>query len=1533
MVDTRHLSTEADQLGLQSDAVEALGEGAFGPVLRLRRAGGDLVLRWLDRAESLLPLVGILGRSRHAALVLPSRMGLDLRGRAWVARPYCEGATLEEHRPPAEDPRWPDLVRQWLEALDALHAGDWLQRDVKASNLLVGPEGAKLFDLDLAAEVTSGGGFGSSAGTRRWLAPEVLAGEPAEARSDLFALGVAVARALLGNGSEHFTETFPSRDFWTASRLDPTALPVSLRGLVQALVERDPAARPASAMAAIALLPGGQPVDGTLAPPPLLGRAEALMERARVSSGRGESFVLITEDPSDQEDVLPVLGAAAALEGRSFALIEHASEERDLLLAGSTSVEPEVRGLFVRLEGSADGAILAEALVEASAGRTGPVIAVVTREQARAVELALGSEGVDGVVWHSLEGVPLEGLTGHLASQAALSAHGVIEALALDLHARSGGRQSVLEAALARAVPLGVAQHLTDGWVLQRDRWPEDLPADLPLDPTPGPIDRRAPARAQEPEAVPFESVEALRREGRLAAARSHADRFEQAHAPLASEMAVRLGLLRARLELAEGAFEAAALRLSTLEASTGDAPEGALHGVRLLRADAAQRLGDHALALTIYSDLEAHAVDADVLLGARVGAAHLDLLSGAFETVLEKLQGEASVEASAEVRGAMHNLRGGALVRLGRGDDARAEFDDALALGLASGDPGLAARALLNRAVVDRGLGRFAEAEASLEEADALVRPTDLLGVRALVTHNLGTLLRDRGDLRRARLSLERALRLRRRAGDEYGIATTFGSLALLDLEQGVLGRASVHLAEAEALLAAGGHGAERAVIEVHREMVAAALGDASSGGAENDAEDDAPVRSLAEARLRALRAHAHGTHSAGSRSFGGAKLAREALGAALSDATVSGGVAERFRCVSLAHALEPRGPRREELAEELRELATVLGPARVREARFRTADAPALGELSEFCEGFEREGRIDLEWGASRVLAATARGPEVASVRRRAARRAEQLGVQIGESIPDGLRDAAMGRILEWTGRSAAAAEPPRAVQLDVEWFSSVNRELAASENLDELLAMVLDQALECTGARRGLMLLRQPDGLEVLSTRQLGAHAASDGDLQLSSSLVRSAMETGHVILTQDIASDPRFREAASVQSLELRAILCVPIMGASGAFGALYVDDDRPQSLFDETDSRALTVLAEQAGAVARQLIALKEIRALNARLEERVASQKEELVAVRTQLRRSGSSPAIGGLVGESPAIHALRDQIRRLAKTDLPVLITGPSGSGKELVARALHSLGPRDSGPLVIENMAAFSESLMESELFGHARGAFTGANGARVGLFEEADGGTLFLDEIADLQASLQAKLLRVLESGEFRRVGESSVRHANVRLVAATNADMSSRVAAGQFRQDLYYRLNAAEVRLPSLRERSEDIPHLVDYFLTLLREAYSVEKPMSARVLRALTERAWPGEVRELRNEVERLFLLSGDTIDDPEIVRDPMEAPAGAETAPASYTLADAERRAIMRALEAASGNRAEAARLLEVSRAGFYNKLRRFDLE
>jgi DNA-binding NtrC family response regulator len=338
--------------------------------------------------------------------------------------------------------------------------------------------------------------------------------------------------------------------------------------------------------------------------------------------------------------------------------------------------------------------------------------------------------------------------------------------------------------------------------------------------------------------------------------------------------------------------------------------------------------------------------------------------------------------------------------------------------------------------------------------------------------------------------------------------------------------------------------------------------------------------------------------------------------------------------------------------------------------------------------------------------------------------------------------------------------------------------------------------------------------------------------------------------------------------------------------------------------------------------------------LRTQLELGRALRVSERLAQENQLLKRGGLP---DLVAESPAMRPVLELMERVAPSDANVLVTGEHGTGKEVVARWLHAASPRQDRSLVVVNAGGLSEGVFESELFGHVKGAFTDAKADRAGRFELADGGTLFLDEIANITLPQQARLLRVLQTGELERVGSSQTRHVNVRLVAATNADLRSEVAAGRFREDLLFRLNTIELRLPPLRERREDILPLAQYFLRRHAARYArTRSGFSDEALRLLRGYEWPGNVRELDHAVERAVLLSrSETLEAADLALAP---PAGAparrpgEAAPAPASLEELEREAIRQALSRHDGNVSLAARALGLSRSALYRRLQRHGL-
>jgi len=344
---------------------------------------------------------------------------------------------------------------------------------------------------------------------------------------------------------------------------------------------------------------------------------------------------------------------------------------------------------------------------------------------------------------------------------------------------------------------------------------------------------------------------------------------------------------------------------------------------------------------------------------------------------------------------------------------------------------------------------------------------------------------------------------------------------------------------------------------------------------------------------------------------------------------------------------------------------------------------------------------------------------------------------------------------------------------------------------------------------------------------------------------------------------------------------------------------------------------------------------------NARLLAVLRTQVELAEALRRGRRleaenmalRDESSSELPQIVAESPAMKSVLNLVERIGPADANVLITGENGTGKEVITRLLHSISSRRSKPLISLNAGALAEGVFESELFGHVRGAFTDAKADRVGRFELADGGTLFLDEIGNVPLNLQPKLLRVLETGDFERVGSSKTQKVNVRLLSATNADLHAEVAQGRFRQDLLFRLNTVEIRLPPLRDRIEDIPVLGEHFLKLHRERY--RRPImgfTPEALDALRQHLWPGNVRELDHVIERAVLMSpGQIVTAFDLA---LEATPDARLSARleEMSLEDAERLLIKKALARFEGNANRAAEALGLSRSALYRRLQKYGL-
>jgi two-component system response regulator HydG len=364
-----------------------------------------------------------------------------------------------------------------------------------------------------------------------------------------------------------------------------------------------------------------------------------------------------------------------------------------------------------------------------------------------------------------------------------------------------------------------------------------------------------------------------------------------------------------------------------------------------------------------------------------------------------------------------------------------------------------------------------------------------------------------------------------------------------------------------------------------------------------------------------------------------------------------------------------------------------------------------------------------------------------------------------------------------------------------------------------------------------------------------------------------------------------------------------------------------------------------VTAMQAGAM-HYLTKPLDIAELRTVVEK--ASQTLRLTRSNIELQKQLNERfGFEGVIGNSPAMHAVIARLRQIAPTSASVLITGESGTGKELVAKALHNNSPRRYKPFVILNCAALSDNILESELFGHVKGAFTGADRERKGWFEHANGGTLFLDEVGDIPLSTQVKLLRALESGEIVRVGTNDPIKVNVRLISATNRDLTERIANGEFRQDLYHRLKVVSIKLPALRERREDIDLLLDHFLKEFTASHGKKiTTVTAAVRKVLRQHSWPGNVRELKNVIESMVVVDSDGVLDVDDLTEDLQAASAAapNNKPGGIDhltgkpLEEIEKHYILETLKLTGGNREEAARMLEIGERTLYRKLKEYSM-
>ncbi len=499
-----------------------------------------------------------------------------------------------------------------------------------------------------------------------------------------------------------------------------------------------------------------------------------------------------------------------------------------------------------------------------------------------------------------------------------------------------------------------------------------------------------------------------------------------------------------------------------------------------------------------------------------------------------------------------------------------------------------------------------------------------------------------------------------------------------------------------------------------------------------------------------------------------------------------------------------------------------------------------------------------------------------------------------------------------------------------------------LSKSQDEPFVIREILHLLSELLGLNRGRVVLPDRDSgeLRIVYAYGLTQEEMARGRYLPGEGITGRVMTPGQTAIVQDVDAEPLFLfRAVRRESLpqETVSYIALPLEQAGIIIGVLGVHRlrDRPRPL-----ARDMQVLKIAATLITHVILVNEFIRERTSRLE----SENREL---KWALNKDHNTYGSFGIVGESPQLRRALRQIEQVAQTEATVLLLGESGTGKELFARALHLSSPRRDAPFVKVNCGAIPENLVESELFGYEKGAFTGATGSRPGYFEQADGGTLFLDEVGDLPLAMQVKLLRVLQEHSIQRIGARKEVPVNVRIVAATNQDLQRQVSQGKFRLDLFYRLNVIPVRLPALRERNEDIRHLVRYYLNQLNQGYQRNVNIAPAAMQRLIDHPWPGNIRQLRNVLERLALLAEDSIiSEAEVIHvlhtensnsmmehhpiapPPSALAAGEPRVRAYHSVQESDRAALEAALRDSNGNKSRAAQALNMTLRQFNYRLK-----
>jgi serine/threonine-protein kinase PknK len=879
--------------------------------------------------------------------------------------------------------------------------------------------------------------------------------------------------------------------------------------------------------------------------------------------------------------------------------------------------------------------------------------------------------------------------------------------------------------------------------------------------------------------------------------------------------------------------------------------------------------------------------------------------------------------------------------------ESARHCLEQALSLARAQGSRRDEANALASLAIAYFREGDYVHARSLTEQSVEIARELGDVGSMANYSTNLGALLMFLGDPGAAAESYVGAARLARRAGRLATEAQANANLAQVHTYFGLYERARAELSEVAAYAQGIGHRYLTAQVSAVRGDIAARTGDVERALIHYD---DAIARYRELGQKREVADH----------ELDAAEALLDRNGPADASAAAA-------RLASARSAVD---------ADDLTDLRLRLD---LLLARGRIAGGEAEGVIAALDDVLARArlgSSREIEWSAlwSAALAHELLGTEFAA--RKHYRLAIEVLEEIALRIPREHREAfwhdprrrlvRQRAMLSEQGPSSSNHGRTRSdsglgwnSELAHRLFEIIKR-LAGEHDLDRLLERITESAVELSGAERGLVLLVGSGGQLETRTYRQSPGGRDDPHAAFSRSIAEAVLIDGEPIITVDATRDGRLSEYVSVHKLMLRSVACLPIQGPGGTLGVLYLEHRHSRGRFSEAAVELLNVFADQAAIALQNARLLRENRHRQEELEaanqalERAKRDLEDLLSTRTEAlneahkelerarRDTRRSATRYGMVGRSPAMQRVFDNIERLAGAQVPVVIRGESGTGKELVARAIHYEGVRAKAPFIAINCGSLPETLLESELFGHVKGAFSGADRDKRGMIARASGGTLFLDEVGDMPPKMQIDLLRVLQEGTVCPLGGAHDEKVDVRFIAASHQPLTELVAQGRFREDLYYRLNVVEVALPPLRDRRDDVPLLCDHFLRSIAERdQRPEKRLSREALAALAAHPWPGNVRQLEHTLVQACVLA----DEPtlevaalgSLFAGPLvdTLPPALSASPAAQALAAEnvgehrvdERRRILEALESHNWNRARAAKALGMPRRTFYRRL------